>query len=60
VSQITLKEGASADTPATDKVVLYVKTDGTLFSKDDSGLEISYMNNYEFKFETSKMILMNM
>jgi len=38
-SSIQFTEGASPDTPATNKVRLFVKTGGSIFIKDDAGLE---------------------
>jgi hypothetical protein len=39
MSQILLKERAAPATPSTDKVSLYVKTDKSLYMKDDAGVE---------------------
>lgn len=39
MSNILLAEGSAASTPASGKVVLYAKTDGNLYSKDDTGIE---------------------
>jgi hypothetical protein len=39
MSQITLSEGSAASTPASGKVVVYAKTDGLIYSKDDAGAE---------------------
>ena len=36
---LTFDEGAAASTPAANKVVLYAKADGLLYSKDDAGTE---------------------
>lgn len=38
---VTVPEIAAPSTPATGKVVLYAKTDGLLYSKDDAGVESS-------------------
>jgi len=39
MSKATFKEDASPSTPATGYVVVYAKTDGSIYSKDDSGVE---------------------
>lgn len=36
---LTFDEGAAAGTPAANDVVLYAKSDGLLYSKDDAGVE---------------------
>jgi hypothetical protein len=41
MAQIVLDEGAAASTPAANKVSLYAKADGNLYSKDDAGTESS-------------------
>jgi hypothetical protein len=41
MSTLTFNEGAAAATPATNKVSVYAKTDGKMYSKDDSGTEIA-------------------
>lgn len=35
----TFTEGAAPSTPAANKVILYAKSDGLLYSKDDAGME---------------------
>lgn len=39
MAQIVLTEGAAAATPSTGQVSVYAKTDGKVYSKDDSGTE---------------------
>jgi len=39
MSKITMAEGAAPATPGTNKVVIYAKADGQLYSKDDVGTE---------------------
>lgn len=39
MSQLVLNEGAAPATPASGKVTLYVKADGVLYFKDDTGAE---------------------
>lgn len=39
MSQVVFNEGAAPATPATGKVTVYAKTDGTVYSKDDTGTE---------------------
>ena len=39
MSKIQLAEGAAASTPASGKAVIYAKTDGKIYSKDDAGSE---------------------
>jgi len=39
MSKIRLAEGAAPETPATGKVYIYPKTDGKVYSKDDTGTE---------------------
>ena len=39
MSKLTLNEAAAPDTPAADKVVIYVKADGKVYAKDDAGTE---------------------
>lgn len=41
MASITLAEGSAASTPSSGNVVVYAKTDGTLYSKDDAGTETS-------------------
>lgn len=36
---ITVAEGSAPSTPASNKVILYAKSDGLLYSKDDAGTE---------------------
>jgi hypothetical protein len=40
MSTLTLEEQASPSTPSANKVVVYPKSDGLLYSKDDTGLEL--------------------
>ena len=40
MSMLTLEEQAAPSTPGANKVVVYPKTDGLLYSKDDAGLEL--------------------
>lgn len=44
MSKITLSEGAAPATPNTGEVVLYAKTDGYLYAKDDAGNEWAVSN----------------
>jgi hypothetical protein len=37
--RITINEGAAASTPSTGQVVIYAKTDGLPYAKDDAGIE---------------------
>jgi len=39
MSRIVFAEGAAPDLPGANKVVLYAKTNGKLYSKDDAGIE---------------------
>ena len=39
MSNILLSEAAAPGTPATNKVILYVKSDGLFYWKDDAGVE---------------------
>ena len=39
MSKIILEEQAAPDTPPTNKVAIYAKTDGLMYSKDDAGTE---------------------
>ena len=39
MAQLILPEGAAPSTPPTNKVAIYVKTDGLVYSKDDAGNE---------------------
>lgn len=39
MAELLLAEGAAAATPAANKVTLYAKSDGLLYSKDDAGTE---------------------
>ena len=41
MSKVTLSEGAAPSTPSSAKVVIYAKTDGKLYAKDDGGTEYS-------------------
>ena len=41
MSKIILEEQAAADTPSTNKVAVYPKSDGKLYVKDDAGTETS-------------------
>ena len=40
MSNLLFNEGSAAATPAATKVVVYAKSDGLLYSKDDAGTEI--------------------
>jgi hypothetical protein len=40
MSKLVLQEGPAADTPDTGRIALYAKTDGALYSKNDSGTEL--------------------
>lgn len=39
MSQLVFNEGLAAATPATGKITVYAKTDGLIYSKDDTGVE---------------------
>jgi hypothetical protein len=40
MSTLTLEEQAAPSTPSANKVVVYPKSDGLLYSKDDTGVEL--------------------
>lgn len=44
MSNIRLAEAAAPSTPATGKVVIYAKTDGLIYGKDDAGTETQLSN----------------
>jgi len=39
MSKVTFNEGAAPDTPAANKVCIYAKAGGSVYSKDDAGVE---------------------
>ena len=45
MSNIRLAEAAAPSTPSTGKVVVYAKTDGLLYGKDDTGTETQLSNS---------------
>lgn len=45
MSKIILEEQAAACTPSTNKVVIYPKSDGKLYMKDDAGTESNLVND---------------
>jgi len=44
MAELILAEGLAPDTPGTNRVSLYAKTDGRLYSKDDAGTEYLLSN----------------
>lgn len=44
MSEIYLDEQSAADTPSTGEVVIYAKTDGLLYAKDEAGVETKLSN----------------
>lgn len=45
MSQLILQKGATPETPLANKVTIYVKTDGLVYSKNESGVETLLSNS---------------
>ena len=46
--QVMTEQATAPDTPSSGKVIIYAKTDGLMYSKDDTGTETAMTNQAQY------------